>query len=169
MKKELLFAAMLISITLTSCSNDKSETQDLDSITEIVEYTADQTTEAFFNTELNFMNGDKHFFGNTHDNICFMVNSLQELQSLYSGELSIPDIDFDKYTLVIGQQYMSQAPYHVKSVKLQQTKPVQYLLNIEVEKGDWTSQGFYDMGYWKLFSKVKTGPVEVKVNVINNK
>lgn len=37
---------------------------------------------------------------------CYVINNYRELNTLYKGQKTIPDIDFEKYTLVIGRAYM---------------------------------------------------------------
>ena len=37
---------------------------------------------------------------------CYVINNHRELDALYKGQKTIPDVDFEKYTLVIGRAYM---------------------------------------------------------------
>jgi hypothetical protein len=81
-------------------------------------------TASFFDTELpeyhqrsGSTQGTKSFFydpnllggTNIYENAVCVINSRQELADIYLGEKELPEIDFDKYTLILGQQIM---PYH---------------------------------------------------------
>ena len=43
------------------------------------------------------------------EDLVYVINSRQELSDIYLGKKELPSIDFEKYTLIIGQHI---APYH---------------------------------------------------------
>ena len=49
------------------------------------------------------------FFVGSTQNVCRIINSKQELEKYYDGERELPAIDFNAYTLVVGQQRMSHS------------------------------------------------------------
>jgi hypothetical protein len=163
MKKLFLLMLLPVVISCGGSSEDEGLVSGADGV--IVETLANQEVEAFFGVELNFLAGTKHFFPETHESLCYMVNSREELENLYSGQQKLPDIDFSKHTLIIGQQRMPSTPYNVRSIQLRKTGS-KYVLLLEVERSEWVAGAFYDMGYWKLFQKVDKGPLEVKVTEI---
>ncbi|MBP3767595.1 MAG: hypothetical protein J6I31_04875 [Prevotella sp.] len=106
MKKQLLFFYMTLAFFLTACSNS-----DDDMIVQESPVTTD--VEAFFARALNekeFLNKPNGFFSldefsslsNEHPVIIRSINSREELEQAYQGELALPEIDFSKITLIIG-------------------------------------------------------------------
>ena len=104
MKK--LWILAIASVCLLSCSSS----DDYDSASEelITMVAADdaqrESVEEFFNAEFRNISRPTGFFGNQSEPECkgYIVNNYADLKALYSGSRELPDIDFDKYTLIIG-------------------------------------------------------------------
>ena len=120
MKKYLvLFNVLFAVFCFSGCSSDDENTIPQIRIT-------DEAITDFFKTELPERTNNldpitvKNSFFFTLDsygiqqplideNIVCVINSRQELADAYLGEEELPEINFNKYTLIIGQQIM---PYH---------------------------------------------------------
>lgn len=82
-----------------------------------------------------------------------VINSQDELKSRYIGEDILPEIDFAKYTLIIGKAYMPGLTYHVESLEIHKYENNQTLCVFT----DNTSGLFwmaYNMHFWGLFPKM---------------
>ena len=56
--------------------------------------------------------------GGINKDTIFVINSRQELADIYLGKKELPAIDFDKYTLIIGQQNMPCLGFYVAKKEL---------------------------------------------------
>lgn len=65
----------------------------------------------FFNAELHhpyYMDGGQAslgFFGELEwdDQPCYLINSIEEFQSVYKGKEQLPEVDFDKYSVLVEE------------------------------------------------------------------
>lgn len=109
----------------------------------------------FFNQELPFEKSSESFFVGSDKDECYVINSLEELKNIYSGEREIPYIDFDKYTLVIGQKVMPDF-YHPEYKQELEFRNHRCDLNLYVPdygSGFKAIQHFY---YWAFYPKFYT-------------
>lgn len=106
MKKTIFkFGLFLLAVLLPmGCSSDEDEG------TIIQRVDLGHQIEDFFNSEWADYNNDdvypSTFFNHDErgrDKIC-LINSQEELSKIYQGTKEIPEIDFSKYTLIVGQQ-----------------------------------------------------------------
>ena len=67
----------------------------------------------FFNEQLPIGKRSASFFVGSDKDECYVINNLQNLKNIYRGEALLPEIDFDRFTLVIGQKVMPNASYPV--------------------------------------------------------
>lgn len=126
-KYVFIFSVLIETACLCACSSDD------DSIPQI--YLTDGEIVDFFNSELQEMHSDDNYFISKsffytiidsvdHDgmaimeNMVYVINSQQELADIYIGKKKLPSIDFDKYTLIIGQQIMPYLGFYVAKKKL---------------------------------------------------
>ena len=93
---------------------------------------------------------------------CYIVNSLQELQSLYSGDKEIPKIDFNKYTLILGKKILT-AGYEIEKYSVEDTtEGIVVTLIIRQLEGTFITplQPNY---YWGLNNKLPSKKSIIKV------
>jgi hypothetical protein len=81
---------------------------------------------------------------------CFVINSNAQLEAFYTGELTIPNIDFDKYTLIIGKAYMPNTGESLVYHDISADKKVQ---NLYVETYSAGSAMISMEYYWGLYPK----------------
>ena len=81
---------------------------------------------------------------------CFVINNQAQLASLYIGQNTIPEIDFSKYTLVIGRAHMPSSGelliYHDISAARQ-------TLNLFIKQYSAGLSAIYFEYYWGLYPK----------------
>ena len=120
MKRIILFLSVFYVLTVfIGCSSDDENDNSISPVN-----VSDGPIATFFKTELPERHSDSEYYLITRSfffdpetlggvqleaNIICVINSRQELAEIYQGEKELPEIDFDKYTLSIGQQIM---PYH---------------------------------------------------------
>lgn len=116
----------------------------------------------FFNSELPIGTNSGTFFANSDQNECFVINNPQELRNIYIGDNEIPEMDFDHYTLVIGQRIEPDLYYPVQSQELQfLDNKCQMKIHIPNIEGLYSvNHHFY---YWALYPKFKTEDISVSV------
>ena len=92
----LLFAVLPI-----ACSSDDEEEQ---LGIEITQVNAGNEVKTFFESELTSFTDvyPKNFFVGTEGSACYLINNVEEFQSIYQGQEQLPEIDFSKNTLIIG-------------------------------------------------------------------
>ena len=172
MKKIVLFLGVLISLGMFSaCSNsdeiNSSEENLFEALTPIEGGDGYTAIAGFFNSELRLGTEGlpECFFMGSQTNECYIINSKQELQELYSGKKDIPEIDFSKYTLIIGQEIM--ADYDNKIIRQELVCLDDcLLLNIFVPKKEISLCLIDHLFFWGLYPKVGVKRITVKINEI---
>ena len=96
------------------------------------------------------------------DTIVRVVNSLEEFQAHYLGEVAIPDINFDDYTLVCGRVLMPMGPFYVKYMELNDDVSSSHLI-LHTYHDNLTFQLAYHMYFWGLFPKKPYNIISVDV------
>ena len=122
----------------------------------------------FFNKELPFISVSDHdtafLLGNSSDS-CYFINSYEELRSIYTGKEKLPIIDFDSYTLIVGQK-CSNNMYDSLDKQFFYEKDGKYNLDLF-----FSSEIVYPMvvyyNYWGLYPKLSKK--EISINIISNK
>jgi hypothetical protein len=93
---------------------------------------------------------------------CYVINNHRELDALYKGQKTIPDVDFEKYTLVIGRAYM---PHTGESLGYHDVSSEGKNINLYIEA--------YPVGldvieldyFWGLYPKFETDILTCSRNV----
>ena len=102
------------------------------------------------------------FFGESDKNECLVINKTEDLLSHYSGEKSFPNIDLNKYTLIVGQEIMTKSLYIIKRQELLY-EGGEYRLNIYVPKLDGGYHMIQHLFYWGIYPKLNTSKLSVKI------
>ena len=172
--KTLLGLALLLLTLMTGCSSD-DETQPVMSNDDALrggviydmfgkpEVDTSDPLAVFFRDELHGSywdgSGNEHktFFehGNWDDERCLMINSHQEFQDAYMGNAELPDVDFNKYTLIIGKTWGSDSSFELGAVILRD-KNTNYELETKLyhhveQMAFCTIMNIY---YWRLYPKL---------------
>lgn len=117
---------------------------------------------AFFQEELHRPywdeNGNeiKTFFeqGSWDEESCMMINSREDFQKAYMGTKELPEIDFDKYTLIIGRTWGNDSSYELAEVFLRDNGD-----NYSLDACLWHHYGgafaaIIHIFYWRLYPKL---------------
>lgn len=152
----LIFAVLMMAISMSCCSSEDNY--------DFVELSS------FFRTE--FSSYDKmqkpfDFKNNlsNDNNPCIIINSKEEFEKAYKGGLTLPAIDFSKYTLIIGKIFMGAGTF-IDNLDIKQINDNKASLAIHCitdTKGGYIDV-MYDHYYWELFPKFHASEIEVETN-----
>ena len=105
MKTKIVIFIMLFMLGMVfACSkSDENDSMIDSSIREIIQ--SDEVSD-FFDREWMYLGigSPQSFFQKNNQEVCAWVNSEEDLRELYQGNGTIPYIDFQQYTLVIGRK-----------------------------------------------------------------
>ena len=159
MKKYMfLFVSVLflLGVGMAACSSDEEGGNDNNIITPVA----------------NMSNEVKNFFDEEVANNAFIlenpngvvaVNSISELEDIYEGEKPFPDIDFSKYTLIIGEKTMPSGGYYVNRQELNIKLNT---LNVYLKNDlDYRPQVLTHLYFWGLYPKYGKN---ISLNVITD-
>ena len=184
MKKNWMAVALTMAVaalTFAACSSDDDEIGGHGDAKEIAAVagedfpwwrtpkteTSDPLT-LFFREELHgpYWDSDgiehKTFFerGNYDDNPIIIINSREEFQSAYMGTKSLPEVDFSRYTLVLGRTWGNDGSYSFSQTILWNKVNYYYLeLRLEHMIGVMATMAIEHFYYWRLYPKLKNNNV----------
>ena len=175
MKKVLFVIGVLLSLSMfCACSSDDDGSNysegfvDLPPINDGEDYSA---LSEFFKTAFGgSYDDDKPFdFKNNlsdEENPCVVINNEEDFKEAYTGDLSLPAIDFSKYTLIIGKTFLSAGTF-IDNVNIK-TNPVKTTLSINCIIDTNPNVGYlgvlYWVYYWKLFPKFHSSKIYVEIS-----
>ena len=135
---------------------------------------ASEEVTAFFTTHLpessyncsevkfNFSEID---FGETE---CFLINSTEEFGAVAPPSVVPPVIDFEKYTLIIGQHLLGDPGYSFEKQAVDtDTESGKMTLNLVYSRMGGASPTVITTFYvWGLYSKLPGSAIDVKITII---
>ena len=137
---------------------------------------ADGTITDFFNSELPELHSSsdvrrytKSFFYNISsefaikENFAYVINSRQELADVYLGDKELPVIDFDRYTLIIGQQILPYLGFYVAKKELLAGDDGLILHLYARNDGESLSCALQNLYFWGLYPKQSQKTITVNV------
>ena len=168
-----LFNTLLLTAALAACSSDYDDPPEqpnshqnevsVDSVditqdegaskdyTVISTVPVSEEVKAFFDEALPNENRTPAFSFSTENKAeFFVINSQDELESRYKGESILPEIDFAKFTLIIGKAYMLGMTYHVNSLEIHKYENDQTLC-VFTDNPEGLYWMAYNMHFWGLF------------------
>jgi len=119
---------------------------------------------AFFEKYLPAISGIRSeiFFVDADKDECLLLNSSEDLKKLISSNVELPTIDFDSYTLVIGQQTMPTSSFSVSNQTVD-VKSNRVILNLTVKIPEASSGASSCLYHWGLFPKFSGSIANVNV------
>lgn len=158
--KTLAFVTMFL--TFASC-NDLQKDEEPEGITPV---TASEEVSSFFK---RYLTGNS--FGRTGFNLgekteCFVINNIDEFKDVAPPAAELPSIDFDKYTLVIGQ-VEKECPRYILSKQYIETEYNKTIINIvfKTMKGGVYPDMLVFYYFWGLYDKLPDS--EISLNIID--
>lgn len=180
MKKVAFYFILIFSLSWgMSCSNDDQKDEKM--IMQ-VNVTEDSIVD-FFKTELPERHNSSEIYHKTesffyeHDlfgghpiekDIVNIINNQKEISEIYLGKKVLPKIDFDKFTLIIGQAIMPTLGFYVAKKELKESKDGitlnVYAIN-DSKSDEIRPTALQSLYYWAIYPKLSQK--FVKVNIIS--
>ena len=110
----------------------------------------------------------KTFFehGSWDEEGCLVINSRQEFQDAYMGTKELPEVDFSKYTLLIGKTWGGDSSYKLDDVILRDMTDFYELETRLLHHVDWGAYcAIVDIYYWRLYPKLQEKDIVLKRTV----
>jgi hypothetical protein len=157
MKKKLLKISMLMYCLCILVTCD-----DVESKKTISPLVVDEQIIDFFDVALPTVTKSNCFFVSTENDICYIINSMEDFQAIYSCDDKLPEIDFTLYSLVLGQQKMPNSFYSVIEQNIDETKGLELNLYVQLPSGGhWPS--FSQLYYWGIYPKLPNKKISVNI------
>ena len=180
MKKTIqLITTLLLAAALASCSADYDEPEQpttrqdevpADSIkvdsTESTEegYTVispvpvSEDVKAFFDEALPYLPAlpielSPFSFQSNANSEFYVINNEKELQNIYKGEKTLPQLDFENNTLIIGQLLMPRESFHLEAIYIRVYGDGN-VLTIQTWEPPYQYSALYHMYFWGIFPKM---------------
>ena len=101
-------------------------------------------------------------FEDNEESQCLVINTTEELLNNYIGIDSFPDIDFNRYTLVVGQEIMPESYY---TILRQELRPIgdEFILYIYVPELDGWFCSVQHLFYWGIYPKMQSPKITVEI------
>ena len=175
-KVYLLFLNVLLSLGLFSACNSSDEVDTLSSDNMVDLIPIDESNglaeiSDFFKTEFGTYDNKTKPFDfkknlSNEETPCIIINSEKEFKKVYTGSNPLPAIDFSKYTLMIGNVFMSAGTFidNMSIRNVSKSKKVLTINCIRDSKGAYVAVSYYEY-YWKLFPKFNASEIVVEKNV----
>lgn len=155
----MLFASMLVmTYSCDSNGDDEFEPRRITVFTDIPEDIVH-----FFEDGMPFTSSIECFLSSEEDDAYLLINDRKQFHAIYSCDGKLPDIDFTKYSLVIGKKKMPNSYYTLVDQSMDETKTLNLNIVVELPSGHWTA--FSDFYYWGLYPKLPNKELIVKVVV----
>ena len=81
-----------------------------------------------------------------------VFNSKEDMQKQYIGDIDLPELDFEKYTLVIGTSYMDKMDL-LKAIEVRSYAEINEL-NVIIDLRHYGAIEFYPFRFWAIFPKL---------------
>ncbi len=168
MKKVLsTMMCFLLMIISAGCSDDSTENnlQDVENNI-ILPFEKDGLSLSilnFFNEEMpqNRIERTKGFFTSVVENeeVCVVINSDEEFQNAYKGDLILPTIDFHLYTLILGKLYLDASYMLEKQYIIKEESEHILVLQFKNKIADCEILPLY---YWGIYPKFNYEKITIK-------
>ena len=156
------------------CSSDSDDEGDSVVIESVI---SDDSVTAFFDAELTEYPQSKSFFydsifvydsvfvgmGIPMENTVHVINSREELVSIYKGNRELPLIDYNKYTLIIGLQRMPCLGFYLVEKKLVKCDDGLHLRIRARNDAEMFPAEIQGLLYWGLYPKLTLPLVSIDV------
>ena len=170
-----LFNTLLLTAALAACSSDYDDPPEQPDSHQQEEPATSKTKEGVYSPvkaseELtSFMskalpNGSReNYFFESRNSSCIIIHSYDEFSEKYHGSEKLPEIDFERYSLVVGQEDVEQFGYYLVKHEIVSAKDG-LTLNLTIRlSGGFHEQSFTSFYYWGLYPKLNESTISVKV------
>lgn len=117
-----------------------------------------EEVKAFFDEALPYL-PDLHLevspfsFQSNANSEFYVINNEKELQNIYKGEKTLPQLDFENNTLIIGQLLMPGGSFHLEAIYIRVYGDGN-VLTIQTWEPPYQYSALYHMFFWGIFPKM---------------
>ena len=97
----------------------------------------------------------------------YVINNEKELQNIYKGEKTLPQLDFENNTLIIGQLLMPRESFHLEAIYIRVYGDGN-VLTIQTWEPPYQYSALYHMYFWGIFPKMLE-EIDKNILLINEK
>ena len=178
-----MFAVLMLAVGMSSCSSDEIERipykREIYNFgqTKGVDDDTYQRLSVFFQAELHrphydeFGTASSSFFGelSPKDLPCYLINSMEEFRAAYQGNEQLPEVDFDRYSVLVGRTIRMGGAESLRSFSLEDEGDhyrlaIVILCNVNPDLIYTCDIG--DLFYWNIYPKLETKPITIERSVI---
>ena len=178
-----MFAMLMLAVGMSSCSSDEIEKipykREIYNFgqTKGVDDDTYQRLSVFFQAELHrphydeFGTASSSFFGELEWDAqpCYLINSMEEFRAAYQGNKQLPEVDFTRYSVLVGRTYRIDGSESLRSFSLvnegdHYRMAIVILRNINPNYGYTCDIG--DLFYWNIYPKLETKPITIERSTI---
>ena len=135
-------------LILVGCSGDEADTSEKI----IMPIVPDEAIVTFFDTHLPaFGRGECCFFADDKIEKYYLINSRKEFEKISACD-NLPEIDFDSYSLIIGQREVPRFSYGNDLVEQTILESTNLTLNIAIKNAMY--QSFNTFRHWGIYPKL---------------
>lgn len=156
----------------TVINNNSSKVDSTGSYTVISPVEVSEEVKAFFDEALPYL-PDLHLevspfsFQSNANSEFFVINNEKELQNIYKGEKTLPQLDFENNTLIIGQLLMPRESFHLEAIYIRVYGDGN-VLTIQTWEPPYQYSALYHMYFWGIFPKMSE-EIDKNILLINEK
>lgn len=156
----------------TVINNNSSKVDSTGSYTVISPVEVSEEVKAFFDEALPYL-PDLHLevspfsFQSNANSEFFVINNEKELQNIYKGEKTLPQLDFENNTLIIGQLLMPGGSFHLEAIYIRVYGDGN-VLTIQTWESPYRYPALYHMFFWGIFPKMLE-EIDKNILLINEK
>ena len=178
-----MFALLMLAVGMSSCSSDETEkipynreNYNFGQVKGVDDDTY-QRLSIFFQSELHppfyneFGMTSSTFFGELEWDAqpCYLINSMEEFRAAYQGNKQLPEVDFDRYSVLVGRTYRIDGSESLRSFSLEDEGDhyrlaIVILCNVNPDLIYTCDIG--DLFYWNIYPKLETKPITIEKSTI---
>ena len=138
-------------------NNDTTEIDSTEAYTVISAVPASEEVKAFFDEALPYLPNlplelSPFSFSPNKESEFFVINNEQEFRDIYKVKKDYPQLDYEHYTLIIGQMLMNGASYYLETIELRNYEE-KSVLTIYTREPQYLYCTLYNMYFWAVFPK----------------
>lgn len=133
----------------------------------------------FFDAELHhpyYMDGGQAFLGFFGElewdaQPCYLINSMEEFQAVYKGTKQLPEVDFDKYSVLVGRNYgingsesLGDSHFYLNDEGDHYRVSLSILHN--TNPNYFYASAIIDLFYWDVYPKKESKPITLERRVV---
>ena len=163
MKKYIFFAATLLLLTMASCQKDETDsensggttrTEDSGAFIDSTSVNLKPLSSDCFYTSCSYLHGDT----------CFLINNSEAIEPKYFGDKEIPEVDFEKQTVLMGG-FQNYPGCVVEKQSVNVTDDF-VIVNLVVSQPYTVLTSIEDYYFWGIYDKLPDKKVVLKKKTV---